>query len=309
MPQARNLTPAEGEAHEGSGLRPSRGLIEAAQLESRQPVTVDAFGITDRGRVREKNEDQFLIADLERSVNLRQSSVRAPLGATPVEAPQGTLLMVADGMGGYGHGEVASSVAVQAMTRYALAVMPWLVRHGEASEEELGRALSEALQHCHQSVQGTALREGLDQRMGTTLTLAYVTWPELHIAHAGDSRGYLWRSGELRRITQDQTLAEQLVKEKALSPEEAQRSRFRHILVNTIGGTDRSVRVELSTLVLQPGDQLLLCSDGLNAHVQDARIAELLATRQPARNVAAALVAEANAGGGTDNVTVVLARF
>lgn len=307
MPKAQR--PRPGEDREGSGVRASRSLVDAAELEARRHAVADVFGATDRGRVRERNEDQFLIADLERSLLLHSSSVKSMVGTALTEAPQGRLLIVADGMGGYGHGEVASSIAVEGLARYAFAVMPWLLRHSEHSEAELAEALSDALQHCHRRIRSTAEREGFDKRMGTTLTLAYVTWPELHIAHAGDTRCYLFRDGRLERLTRDHTLAEQLVDERALSPEEAESSRFRHILVNSVGGSAESVGVELHSLELLPGDQLLLCSDGLSGHLRDPALAEHLARGASVPDTVRAMIDAANAAGGNDNITVVLARF
>jgi protein phosphatase len=225
------------------------------------------------------------------------------------ESPQGRLLMVADGMGGYGHGEVASSVAVEALASYAFAVMPWLLRHTNASEQELTRALEQALEHCHRKVKITAERQGFDRRMGTTLTLAYVTWPELHIAHVGDSRCYLFRNGALSRLTRDHTLAQQLIDEKAISEEEAKNSRFRHVLVNTVGGSSDALRVELHTLELRHGDQLLLCTDGLSGHLTDAQLTQHLNQPIASTDVVRGLIAAANAAGGMDNITAVLARF
>jgi PPM family protein phosphatase len=300
--------PNAHEDRDGSGVRPSRSLIDVHELEVERHARSEVFGMTDRGRVRERNEDQFLVADLERSLLIQSSSV-GMIGTSLTEVPQGRLLMVADGMGGYGNGEIASSIAIEALARYAFAVMPWLLSHSETSEADLERALRQALQHCHEKVQRTAQREGLDSRMGTTLTMAYVTWPELHIAHVGDSRCYLAREGELRRLTRDHTLAEQLVEAHALSPEEARRSRFRHILVNAVGGSAKSVRVDLHSFELLPGDRLLLCSDGLTGHLGDAAIAEQLSQPVSAKSSVHALIDAANAAGGSDNITVVLAHF
>jgi PPM family protein phosphatase len=302
-PKARRTT----HRRDGSGVRHSRSLADAHEAASQQmPQT---YGMTNRGRVRDRNEDQFLIAELERSILIEHSSVAGMAGTNLTEAPQGKLLMVADGMGGYGHGDLASSIAIDSLARYAFAVMPWLLRHSQTSEQELADALRHALQQCHKQVKQTAEREGLDRRMGTTLTLAYVTWPELHIAHVGDSRCYLFRNGALRALTRDHTLAEQLVDEKALSRDEAQRSRFRHVLINSVGGSSDLVGVELHTLELRQGDQLLLCSDGLTGPLSDQVIAEHLTQPVPIAETVSSLIRAANDKGGPDNITVVVARF
>jgi PPM family protein phosphatase len=302
-PRARTRT-----KRDGSGVRHSRSLVDARELGQPQ-VAAQVYGMTDRGRVREHNEDHFLVAELERSLLVEHSSVEVMAGTNLTESPQGKLLIVADGMGGYGNGEIASSIAVDALARYAFAVMPWLLRHTQASEQELTDALRRALEHCHKQVKRTAVRQGLDRRMGTTLTLAYITWPELHIAHVGDSRCYLFRAGTLRALTRDHTLAEQLVDEKALSPEEAQRSRFRHVLVNSVGGSSDLVGVELHTLELREGDQLMLCSDGLTGQLSDPEIAQHLTQPIPIDAAVSGMIRAANEAGGADNITVVLARF
>jgi PPM family protein phosphatase len=272
-------------------------------------TSIQVFGSTDRGRVRDKNEDQFLVAELQRVLRVGQSSVSGLDGARLGDSSQGWLLMVADGMGGLEHGELASSIAIEGMVRYAFAVMPWLTRYSQASEQELAEAFREALVNTSQMIRATADTRGLDRRMGTTLTLAYVTWPLLHIAHVGDSRCYLFRSGMLSRLTHDHTLAERLARENALPEDAAKRSQFRNVLLNAISGTGEATNVELHTLQLAPGDQLLLCSDGLHGQLSDPEVAQRLQGQAPVHEVVRDLVAASNAAGGADNVTVVLARF
>jgi protein phosphatase len=211
-------------------------------------------------------------------------------------------------MGGMHHGELASSIAIQGMVRYAFAVMPWLVRYTQASEQELADALREALANTSQMIRATADSRGLDRRMGTTLTLAYVTWPLLHIAHVGDSRCYLLRGGALSRLTRDHTLAERLASENALSADAARRSQFRNVLLNALSGSG-DMSVELHTVELLAGDQLLLCSDGLYSQVPEPRIVQQLTGADRAETVVHELIGASNAAGGADNVTVVLARF
>jgi protein phosphatase len=273
------------------------------------PAQIQVFGLTDRGRVREKNEDQFLVAELQRVLRVGQSSVSGLDGARLGDSSQGWLLMVADGMGGLEHGELASSIAIEGMVRYAFAVMPWLMRYSQASEQELADAFREALAQTSQMIRATADNRGLDRRMGTTLTLAYVTWPLLHVAHVGDSRCYLFRGGMLSRLTHDHTLAERLARENALPEDAAKRSQFRNVLLNAISGTGDATSVELHTLQLAAGDQLLLCSDGLHGQLTDADVVQRLQSQAPVHEVARELVAASNAAGGADNVTVVLARF
>jgi protein phosphatase len=111
--------------------------------------------------------------------------------------------MVADGVGGRAHGEIASAVAVDAMAHYALAVMPWMLSAEAASEQDLQHGIERALTESQDRMKRVAQRQGLDARMSTTLTMAYVAWPYLYVAHAGDSRLYLQRGGKLVRLTHD----------------------------------------------------------------------------------------------------------
>lgn len=269
----------------------------------------DVFGLTDRGCVRPNNEDQFLIAELERSMLVQQSSVPQHDGTNLTANPQGRILMVADGMGGHEGGEVASAVAIDAMARYAFAVMPWLVNATNASRAELASGLQAAMLDAHNAVQRAAAENNLDRRMGTTLTMAYIVWPDLYVLHAGDTRCYLMREGQLTRLTRDHTMAQQLVERRAMSAEEADHSRFKHVLVNVVGGSSTEVQAEIHHVQLTARDQLLLCSDGLTEHLTDEHLAHFLNQQLPAEAVVRGLINAAKQAGGTDNVTAVVGRF
>lgn len=226
---------------------------------------------------------------------------------------EGTILVVADGMGGHRGGAIASSMAVNTIADYMCNVMPWVARHSQGEE---GRA-HESL-HGVRSVLASALVEGQSQihraedqagrkhNMGTTLTMAYVLWPTLYVAHAGDSRCYLFRGGQLEQVTKDHTIAQQLVDQGLASATDA--SRWRHVLWNALGGSDAELKPEVDRRHLANGDAILLCSDGLNNHVSDEQIREALQTGEPAASVCKRLVDTANAAGGSDNITVVCAR-
>lgn len=277
-----------------------------------QPVEPSVFGISDVGRVRKHNEDSFLVAQLERSMRVFQSSRPVNDGTKVKGPPQGWLMMVADGMGGHAAGEVASAMTIDALARYAFTLMPWSLPRSKDDSRILAQGLRDAVKQCqHQVRQAAASGEGR-HGMGTTLTMAYVTWPNLFAVHVGDSRMYAYREGSLHQVTRDHTLAQQLVDSKVISESEAETSDFSNILVNAVGGDSEDVRVELHHARLYPGDVILLCSDGLTKHVKRDAIAATLdrvAAGNDVEQAARGLVDQANEAGGTDNVTVVIARF
>jgi protein phosphatase len=286
------------------------------QAPSSQPATpsrvsVEAAGLTDIGHVRARNEDAYLIATLQRSMIVHDASPAAALGWVPGEAA-GTLLVVADGMGGQGSGDIASQVAVNTIVGYLLNVMPWATvrtsqvvgRDSAPSLLGVREQLSAALLTGESSVKAAGVQSG-NPRMGTTLTMALVQWPILYIAHVGDSRAYVARGGQLRRLTTDHTVAEQIAERDPTMLDAS--SALHHMLWNSLGGSEEVARPQLTKAALEVGDVILLCSDGLTKHISEPEIAAVLASREPLAACCAELVARANAAGGADNVTVVIA--
>ena len=270
----------------------------------------EIFGASDAGCVRPNNEDQFLIAKLERSVLLQQSGF--PLNdGTRLRQASPWLFMVADGMGGHEGGEVASAVVIDAMAHYAFTAMPWVGAH-EDHDQELVEGMQAAVVRAQERMLQVAARKGLDERLGSTLTMAYASWPNLLLFHVGDSRAYLYRESHLHQLTRDHNLAEEMVQRKVLTPDQARESRYSSVLTNALGGGSAAVHVELHRMQLVPGDLVLLCSDGLHGELSDAQIGERMAAVSGAADLAPCvrgLIDAAKAAGGRDNVTVVLARF
>lgn len=294
---------------------------------------LDAAGRTDIGRTRVHNEDQFLIGSTKRLLDVEQSSLhdteRRIVGAT-----EGNLLMVADGMGGLQDGDLASATAIEAMAEAVCAVMPFIahrVDRGDASSDYqaapadslrppaprtggtpsvtygMRRNLQTAVERSNESVRRVAHQVPSGGNIGTTLTVAYIVWPILYIAHVGDSRCYLQSGGKLRCLTRDHTVAARL---EAAGHEVEERSHLHHTLWNALGSRAGSLRgADLDRVTLFVGDSLLLCSDGLNKHVSDGEIAELLSEDGSAADRCNALVDLAVQRGGSDNVTVVVGRI
>ncbi len=270
---------------------------------------MECHGLSDQGKVRKANEDQFLIADLNKSMRVHQTSLGIDDQTRLFGGSQGTILVVADGVGGHAGGERASTVAVDAVTTFMLNNMRWFFRLHEDPQDDFLDDLKAALEQCQARVSAEADVMSQRQRMGTTLTMAYVVWPRLFVVHVGDSRCYLLRRSELKQITTDHTVAQQYVDSGVLDAEEAETSRWSNVLWNVVGGSSDELAPQVYKSELQLGDALLLCTDGLNKHVSDEQIAEALADDVAAEQTCVRLVDAANEAGGSDNVTVVVARF
>jgi protein phosphatase len=270
-------------------------------------AVLDCFGLTDRGKVRRLNEDQFLIAELTKRIHVRATSLPRLGEAESARGVVGHLLLVADGMGGVAGGEVASGLTVELISHYVARTMPWFYRYQDGREDELEAELRAAVEATHESVSKAAAGSAF-ARMGTTLTMAYVLWPRAYVVHVGDSRCYLFRDGSLYRMTRDHTLAQRAVEDGRLTTDQAAASPLNHTLWNCIGGAAPGVRPDIYRATLECGDQLLLCTDGLTRGVSEEGIGGALREAGTLEEAARSLVAAANEAGGHDNTTVVVAR-
>jgi serine/threonine protein phosphatase PrpC len=285
----------------------------SGQRLAERPGHVETAGLSDVGRTRSRNEDAYLIATLQRSMVVHDASPPAAHGWVPGETA-GTLLVIADGMGGQGSGDVASQVAVNTTVGYLLNVMPWAAarsnmvvgRDSAPSLWSVREQLSTALVTGDSTVKAVGAQAG-SPRMGTTLTMALIQFPMLYVAHVGDTRGYLWRGRELSRLTTDHTLAQQIAER---DPDFLEKdSALHNMLWNSLGGSEEVARPQLTKVPLMQGDFILLCSDGLTKHVSDEEISQVLATPGPLGARCTELVARANGAGGSDNITVLLASI
>jgi PPM family protein phosphatase len=223
---------------------------------------------TDTGRVRKGNEDSYL-----------------------VEEP---LFAVADGMGGHLAGDVASSTAVDVITNR--------LSDADAANPE---TLAQMLREANSAIFSRAEDDNSLHGMGTTCTLLMLDDGRAHIAHVGDSRAYLFRDGSLEQLTEDHTLVGRMVREGRLTEQEAERHPQRSIITRALG-VDSEVDVDLSTVNLEDGDRVLICSDGLSSMISNDDIAAVLRKEQDPQTAADRLVDLALDAGGEDNVTVVV---
>jgi len=212
-------------------------------------------------------------------------------------------------MCGHPAGEVASGLAVEAVEKFLLNSPLMLSRSQAGEEQDTLRELEGAFLHAHARILEEAANHPERRSMGTTLTMAVAVDWKLFVAHAGHSRCYLFSGRELRQLTQDHTIAAELVRLGDLSPKKAAGHPFRHVVTNVLEGAKPLVRVELQESDLRPDDVILLCSDGLTEMVSGNRIAAILKAESEPRRACERLVGEANEQGGNKNITVVVARI
>ena len=297
-----------GDFHENGGVTSKSGPDTAEMVVApARALAIESHGQTDTGRVRERNEDQFLIAELAKAFQVQQSSLPEP--AIRLSSVRGHLFVVADGMGGHAGGEEASALAIRSVEEHVLDALKWFMGVRGSEGEELVNELQQALEGADTRIMAEAMMRPHLRGMGTTLTMAFYLDVDLFVLHVGDSRAYLYRGGELHRLTRDHTIAEELMRRGVIGPEEVATHRLRHVIVNVVGGPHPGIKVEVVKLRPEPGDRLMLCSDGLTEMVADDAIAELLRTIPIPRDACEALVNAANERGGVDNITVVVADF
>lgn len=264
------------------------------------PLRVFAAGCTATGRVRSNNEDNLWlgpVGDPEGRAGDRQAS-----GSTP---SPGFLLLVADGMGGAKAGEVASRLAVETV---AEEIPQRLARNGAPTGRDLAEIGLAAIRAANDRIRADSARDLAREGMGTTLTLAWVVHGAVELFQVGDSRAYLLRRGQLRQLTKDQSLVSKLVDDGLVTEEEAERLPARHIILQALG-SEEELEPKHDSVPLEDGDKLLLCTDGLSGLVKPAVMEAILKREGPLDEQCRRLVEAAEAAGGNDNITVLLARL
>jgi PPM family protein phosphatase len=269
----------------------------------------DCFGLTDIGQRRESNQDQFLIADLNKSLRVHGTSLNLDDETRIYGGSQGKLLLVADGMGGEAAGDRASTIAVDAVTTYVLNSLGWCFRLEENSEHDFEEHLKEALVSCQTSIHNAVVQNPAMRTMGTTMTMAYIVWPRVFIVHVGDSRCYLLRDRKLEQITTDHTMGNVLAQVGQVTHENSRRSAMGHALWNVLGGRTNDLSVDVHRITLLADDTLLLCTDGLYDMVPQDMLEAALNSGTSAEASCRKLVDLANASGGRDNITLVISHF
>jgi PPM family protein phosphatase len=244
-------------------------------------MQLEYFSALDTGRARSNNED---------AVRIDESIA---------------LAVLADGMGGYNAGEVASAMAVDHVCKD---IARWLAEPlGPRSEAEVSNALMAAAQHANRAVYDAAQGRAEYAGMGTTLVAALFNEDRVWVGHIGDSRAYRLRGGRLEQLSRDHSLLQEQIDAGLLTPEEAVYSLNRNLVTRAVG-VEPEVELEVVGHDLRDGDTVLLCSDGLSDMLPDAAIAQVMRASDKLALTGQALIAAANAAGGRDNISVVLVR-
>ena len=280
--------------------------LKAELLKLNGQLSIRSGCLTDVGIVREHNEDSVM------ALEFAQDSQVSPA--------RHYLYVVSDGMGGAEAGETASSIAVETIRYY--------VEHGVSSGRvsdsaqmqsaggaanapapagSLEELLRGALEQANRDIVGYQVGHPEARGMGATAVGALISPPDAAIAWVGDSRAYLLEAGRLRQLTKDHSLVQRLVEVGQITAEEARHHEHKNVITRSLGArANGPAGAETLMIRLKRGDRLMLCSDGLMAHVEDSAIAEILARREDPVDATRELVVAANAGGGTDNISVIV---
>jgi protein phosphatase len=276
---------------------------------SETPVRIDVFGATHCGKVRPVNEDQFFIASLHKSMRVHQTSLD-DLGAfARLSGSTAYLLVVADGLGGHRDGQLASGTAVTTIAAHLGETIGCCYSFDVDEEHAFLSQLEDAVARAHRQVLQRHAGDG-GPGPATTLTMVALMWPRAYVVHVGDSRAYYLRGGRLRQLTRDQTVYDQLldagVAQEGPPGSPGIEDRMKNVLTSAIGF---EITPSIGLVDLEPGDALLLCTDGLVKHVPDADIAGILGECGSAEDGCRRLVDVTLERGARDNVTAIVGRF
>lgn len=268
---------------------------------------VDMFGVTHPGLVRRENQDHFLLATVHPQIVVHGTSLPDVAQLPLLGGRLGTLLLVADGVGGSSDGGTAARLATESVMRYVGSTLRCYHAIRDSRDDSFYNELKEAAHQAHDAVRAEAESRAEPTRLATTLTLGIGVWPWVYVVQVGDSRAYLYTRGKLQLTTRDQTIAQQLVDEGVLKKDDLKRSPLNNVLASAIGGEDAEPVVSRMD-VSERGCVILFCTDGLTKHVSDAEIERACAHVRSAEQLCGDLLQLALDRGGSDNVTIIAAR-
>ncbi len=271
-------------------------------------INVDVFAMSHQGHVKSTNEDHFLVVRGGRAME----TVLTNLPQTrPGDLFEETAyaMVVADGVGGEVAGEVASRHAIFTLLNLALRTPDWQVRWGPAERNTVMWRMQDRFRRVNAALLREATAHSVLKGMCTTLTAALTHGTNVIIGHIGDSRAYLWRRGHLKKLTRDHTVAERLRENLTSTDDDQLLVELRTVLLQALGAHPNECRVDVVDLVLENGDQLMICTDGLTDMVTETEIQTVLAKAPSAKSACNTLVDLALANGSRDNVTLIVARY
>ena len=275
---AVGVSPGWARPAHNAPYRPQTFNTAAAAAPS---MSFEYFHAIDTGRARSNNEDSVAVDEAA------------------------SLAVLADGMGGYNAGEVASNMATSFIKTE---LGRWLAEAASrASDMEVRRAMDICVDNANRAIFNAANANPQYAGMGTTLVVAVFRDGQLRLGHVGDSRAYRWRGGQLSQITRDHSLLQEQIDAGLITPEQAAFSANKNLVTRAVGVED-TVLLETHLHEMQPGDVYLMCSDGLSDMLDDAMIARLLQTHDSLVDAGGALIAAANEAGGKDNIALILVR-
>src|SRR5215203_3668078 len=272
-------------------------------------LKVDLGASSHPGHVRENNEDSYLVMRFGRSLENVLTNLEDEL-LEQNYAMRGYGILVAEGMGGAAGGEVASRFALGKLVDLIIDTSDWTLSLQRREDvKTVLRRMTERFLEIDDTLRKEADRDHSWRGMGTTLTVAGVLGNDLVIGHVGDSRAYLLRDTDLKQLTTDHTLAQALIDAGVANRDDPASRSMRHVLTAAVGSLGEKDVPQVQLFKLSDEDQLLLCTDGLTETVEDVTIASVLREAKSAQFACDELVNLALAGGGPDNITVILARF
>jgi protein phosphatase len=271
-------------------------------------VKVDLAAVSDRGLVRENNQDHYLVVRIGRWLETLLTNL--PAAQVPARAEEVAYgLVVADGMGGPAGGEVASRLAITTLVSLALHTPDWVLGIQPRDTRRRVQRMEERWRRVQEALRDRGDLEPTLGRMGTTMSAAVSLGTRLVVGHVGDSRVYIFRQGHLHQLTRDHTLVQTMVDLGALTPEQAATHPQRNMLLRSFNAAGDTIEGDFQQALLADGDQLLLCTDGLTDMVDTEDISSVLSRAASADEACQVLLAAALKNGGKDNVTIALARY
>ncbi|MBK6489251.1 MAG: serine/threonine-protein phosphatase [Gemmatimonadetes bacterium] len=265
---------------------------------------VDVAGLSHTGLIPTENQDHFLVARMRKLVEVTSTNLERAELDPRLPGGDAYLMVVADGVGGRAGGAAASRSAVGMSLEYIVRATGCFQRYDVDEEQHFIEQMEAAVREAH-----LALRRAngdAEWSPATTLTLVMLVPPRAYLVHVGDTRAYYLRRGRLFQLTRDQTYGQYLLESGAMTEAQVAASPMGRTLSSAVGSSE--VHPSVGLIDLEPGDLLLLCSDGLTKHVPNDDVTRLLRDATSAQQACESLVAAALAGGGSDNISVVVAR-